>query len=333
MSSVLFIGGTGIISSACARLAVESGAHLVVLNRGSTTTRPLPVGATVLNADIRDPESVRAALDRSDLGDHTFDAVVDWIAFTPDHVRSDIDLFRGRTRQYVFISSASAYQTPPTRFPVVESTPLRNPHWQYSRNKIACEDLLVAAYRDEGFPATIVRPSHTYDRTLIPLDGGWTTIARMRQGREVVVHGDGTSLWTLTHHDDFATAFVPLLGHTRTVGDVFHITSDDVLTWNQIVETLAAAAGVEPRIVHVPSDAIAAADPDWGAGLLGDKAHSMVFDNSKVRSVVPGWVARIPFEQGAREIVAWYDEDPARQKVDARIDAVMDKLVEAWRVS
>jgi nucleoside-diphosphate-sugar epimerase len=329
MSSVLFIGGTGIISSACARLAVESGADLVVLNRGSTTTRPLPAGATMLNADIRDPGSVKAALNG-----RTFDAVVDWIAFTPDHVRADIDLFRDRTGQYVFISSASAYQTPPARFPVVESTPLRNPHWQYSRDKIACEDLLVSAYRESGFPATIVRPSHTYDRTLVPLDGGWTSMARMRQGREVIVHGDGTSLWTLTPHLDFAAAFVPLLGHPRTIGDVFHITSDDVLTWNQIVETLAAAAGAPPpRIVHVPSDAIAAADPDWGAGLLGDKAHSMVFDNSKVRSVVPGWVARIPFEQGAREIVAWYDEDPARQQVDTRLDATMDKLADAWRVA
>jgi nucleoside-diphosphate-sugar epimerase len=325
---ILFIGGTGIISSACARVAVESGADLVVLNRGSTTTRPLPAGATVLHADIRDPASVRAAL-----GDRSFDAVVDWIAFTPDHVQTGIDLFRDRTAQYVFISSASAYQTPPARIPVVESTPLRNPYWRYSRDKIACEDLLVAAYRDTGFPATIVRPSHTYDRTLVPLDGGWTAMARMRQGREVVVHGDGTSLWTLTHHLDFAAGFVPLLGHSRAVGDVFHITSDDVLTWDRIVETLAAAAGVEPRIVHVPSDAIAAADPQWGAGLLGDKAHSMVFDNSKLRSVVPGYVARIPFERGAREIVAWYDEDPARQRVDTRLDAVMDKLVETYRVA
>lgn len=325
---ILFIGGTGIISSACARFAVESGADLVVLNRGSTTTRPLPAGATMLNADIRDPAAVREAL-----GDRTFDAVVDWIAFTPEHVRAGIDLFRGRTGQYVFISSASAYQTPPARIPVVESTPLRNPYWRYSRDKIACEDLLVAAYREEGFPATIVRPSHTYDRTLVPLDGGWTAMARMRQGREVVVHGDGTSLWTLTHHVDFAAGFVPLLGHPRAVGDVFHITSDDVLTWNQIVETLAAAAGVAARIVHVPSDAIAAADPEWGAGLLGDKAHSMVFDNSKLRSLVPGFVARIPFERGAREIVDWYDEDPSRQRIDTRLDAVMDKLVETWRVT
>jgi nucleoside-diphosphate-sugar epimerase len=325
---VLFIGGTGIISSACAQVAVDSGVELVVLNRGSTTARQLPAGVTVLNADIRDPASVRAAI-----GDRTFDSVVDWIAFTPEHVQTGIDLFRGRTGQYVFISSASAYQTPPARIPVVESTPLRNPYWRYSRDKIACEDLLVAAYRNEGFPATIVRPSHTYDRTLVPLDGGYTAIARMRLGKEIVVHGDGTSLWTLTHHLDFAAGFVPLLGHARTVGDVFHITSDDVLTWDQIVTTLAAAAGVEPRIVHVPSDAIAAADPEWGAGLLGDKAHSMVFDNSKLRSVVPGWVARIPFEQGAREIVAWYDGDPARQRVDTRLDAVMDRLVETYRVA
>jgi nucleoside-diphosphate-sugar epimerase len=281
----------------------------------------------VLRGDIRDPGSVKDAL-----GDLEFDAVVDWVAFTPQHVQSDIDLFRGRAGQYVFISSASAYQTPPARLPVVESTPLRNPHWQYSRDKIACEDLLVAAYRDEGFPATIVRPSHTYDRTLVPLDGGWTALGRMRQGREIVIHGDGTSLWTLTHHEEFAKGFVPLLGHPRTVGDVFHITSDEWLTWDRIAGTLAAALGVEPRIVHVPSDAIAAADPDWGAGLLGDKAHSMIFDNSKLRSVVPDFVATIPFERGAREIVAWYTGDESRQKVDERLDALMDTLVERFRV-
>ena len=257
--------------------------------------------------------------------------MVDWVAFTPEHVHTDLDLFGGRTGQYVFISSASAYQTPPSRLPVTESTPLRNPFWQYSRDKIACEDLLTAAYREEGFPATIVRPSHTYDKTLIPLDGGWTALARMRQGRPVVVHGDGTSLWTLTHHADFARGFVPLLGHPRTLGEAFHITSDDVLTWNQVTAALAAAAGTSADIVHVPSDAIAAADPDWGASLIGDKAHSLVFDNTKVRGVVPDFRPVIPFEQGAREIVAWYDEEPARQRVDARMDALMDKLIAAHR--
>lgn len=323
---VLFIGGSGVISSACSDLAVQRGIDLYVLNRGRSTHHPLPAQATVLHGDIRDPESVERALDGLD-----FDAVVNWVAFIPEHVNADLTLFRGRTRQYVFISSASAYQTPPARIPVVESTPLANPFWQYSRDKIACEDLLVQAYRTEGFPATIVRPSHTYDRTTVPFSGGWTVPARMRQGKEVVVHGDGTSLWTLTHNTDFARGFVPLLGHPRTIGDVFHITSDDVLTWNQIAETLAAAAGVEARLVHVPSDVIAAADPHWGAGLLGDKAHSMVFDNSKLRSVVPEYLATVPFEQGARDIVAWHDEDPARQRVDPGLDTLMDGLVETYR--
>ncbi|WP_182111849.1 MULTISPECIES: NAD-dependent epimerase/dehydratase family protein [unclassified Actinotalea] len=325
---VLFIGGSGTISSASTRLAVERGIDLHVLNRGESTTRPLPDGVTTLRADIRRPETVREAL-----GDLEFDAVVDWVAFTPEHVRTDIELFTGRTGQYVFISSASAYQTPPARLPVLESTPLRNPHWEYSRNKIACEDLLVRAYRDDAFPATIVRPSHTYDKTLVPLDGGWTVIERMRQGKEVVVHGDGTSLWTLTHHADFAKGFVPLLAHPRTVGEAFHLTSDDVLTWDQIAHTLAAAAGTTARIVHVPSDAIAAQDPEWGAGLLGDKAHSMVFDNTKVRTVVPDYRATIPFEQGAREIVEWYDADPARRTVDTRVDALLDRLVDQFRVA
>lgn len=325
---VLFIGGSGVISSASSRLAVERGIDLHVLNRGENHARPLPPEVTQHRADVRDAESVRAAL-----GAHDFDAVVDWVAFTPERVQADVDLFTGRTGQYVFISSASAYQTPPARIPVVESTPLRNPFWQYSRDKIACEDLLVAAYRESGFPATVVRPSHTYDRTLVPLDGGWTAIERMRQGKEVVVHGDGTSLWTLTHHDDFAKGFVPLLGHPRAVGDTFHITSDDAPTWNQITHALAAAAGVEARIVHVPSDAIAAADAGWGAGLLGDKAHSMVFDNSKLRSIVPDFRATIPFEQGAREIVEWHDADPARRTVDSHMDGVMDVLVERFRVS
>jgi nucleoside-diphosphate-sugar epimerase len=324
---VLFIGGSGIISSACSRLAVERGIELFVLNRGkSAAIRPLPAAVTVLRGDIRDHESARQAV-----GEREFDAVVDWVAFTPEQVRADIELFRGRTGQYVFISSASAYQTPPARLPVTESTPLRNPFWQYSRNKIACEDALVAAYRSEGFPATIVRPSHTYDKTLVPFGGGWTVVRRMRQGKPIVVHGDGTSLWTMTHHRDFATGFVPLLGHPRAIGEAFHITSSDVLSWNQIAETLAAAAGVAADIVHVPSDMIAGVNPDWGASLLGDKAHSMIFDNSKLRSVVPDYLPVIPFEQGAGEIVRWHDEDPSRQQVDPRIDAAMDTLIARLR--
>jgi nucleoside-diphosphate-sugar epimerase len=322
---VLFIGGTGVISSACSRLALDSGIELFALNRGTSTTRALPPQVRTIQADIREPRSVRERIKDLD-----FDSVVDWVAFTPDHIRTDIDLFGGRTGQYVFISSASAYQTPPARQPVTESTPLRNPFWRYSRDKIACEDLLITAYREQAFPATIVRPSHTYDPTLVPFDGGWTVLGRMLAGKPVIVHGDGTSLWTMTHHEDFARAFVPLLGHPRTLGEAFHITSDDVLTWNQIARTLAAGLGVPARIVHVPSDAIAAADPEWGAGLLGDKAHSMLFDNTKIRRLVPGWRAVIPFERGAREIADWYLADPARQVTDQALDAVMDKLAAAW---
>ena len=280
---------------------------------------------TTLRGDVREPGSVR-----KEIKDLRFDAVVDWVAYTPDHVQTDLELFGGRTGQYVFISSASAYQTPPARVPVTESTPLSNPFWAYSRGKIACEDLLVAAYREQGFPATIVRPSHTYDQTSVPFDGGWTVLGRMLAGKPVIVPGDGTSLWTLTHHDDFARAFVPLLGHPRTLGEAIHITSDDVLTWNQIAEALAAGLGVTARLVHVPSDAIAAADPQWGAGLLGDKSHSMIFDNAKVRSLVPGWRAEIPFERGAREIAGWYRADPARQVTNASLDEVMDKLAATW---
>jgi nucleoside-diphosphate-sugar epimerase len=320
---VLFLGGTGIISSACSALAVEAGLDLTVANRGKTSLRPLPDGARQLTADVSDPTAL------AELAGQDFDVVVDWIAFTPDHVKARADALRGHVGQYVFISSASAYQTPPARLPITESTPLRNPFWQYSRNKIACEDLLVGLYRDEEFPATIVRPSHTYDRTLVPFDGGWTIVDRMRRALPVVVHGDGSSLWTLTHHRDFARGFVPLLGHTRTLGDAFQITSDDVLSWDQIAHTLAAAAGTTAQIVHVPSDAIAAVHPGWGDGLLGDKTHTAIFDNSKLRSVVPGYVATIPFEAGAREIVAWHDEDPTRQRVDTAINDAMDTLISA----
>ena len=319
---MLFIGGTGIISSACVPHVLAAGHDLAVLNRGGTTSRPLPDGVELLRADVRDPDGVRAAI-----GSREFDVVVDFVAYTPEHTESDVDIFAGRTGQYVFISSASAYQKPPRRVPVTESTPLHNPFWQYSRDKIACEELLMAAYRERDFPVTIVRPSHTYDRTSLPIEGGWTQIDRMRRGLPVLVHGDGTSLWTLTHHADFAKGFVGLLGHSRTIGEAYTITGDDVLTWNQIFTFLGHAAGAEPTLVHVPSDLIAAVDPGWGAGLLGDKAHSMTFDNSKVRALVPDFVATIPFEQGAREMIAWRDEDPARRVVDERLNAMIEHLI------
>jgi nucleoside-diphosphate-sugar epimerase len=321
---VLFIGGTGIISSACSDLALQRGMELYMLNRGKSF-RPVPAGTHVLNGDIRDLASAKAAL-----GSLEFDAVVDWVAFTSEHIETDLDLFRGRTGQYVFISSASAYQTPPSALPVRESTLLDNPFWQYSRNKIACEERLVRAYREEKMPITIVRPSHTYDRTLLPMDGGYTVVDRMLKGKPVIVPGDGTSLWTLTHHADFAKGLVGLLGNSKAIGDAIHITSDEWLSWNQIFEIVARAAGCEPKMVHVPSDLIAAYDSNWGAGLLGDKAHSAIFDNSKIKALVPDFLAAIPFSRGAEEIMAWYRADSARQKVDDDFNQLTERILAAY---
>ncbi len=325
---VLFIGGTGIISSGCTPLAVSKGIDLTLLNRGKSS-RPTPPGVRTITADIHDPASMKAAL----AGQH-FDAVVDWIAFTPQDVQRDIDLFKGKTGQYVFISSASAYQTPASNLPIRESTPLENPVWEYSRNKIACEELLVSEYRKDKFPFTIVRPSHTYDQTLIPAEGGYTVIDRMLKGKPVIVHGDGTSLWTLTHNTDFAKGFVGLLGNAHAKGEIFHITSDEWLTWNQIFEILGEAVGVTPKLAHIPSDLIAAYDKNIGDSLLGDKTHCAIFDNSKIKQVVPEFVCTTPFTRGAEEIIAWYKADPARQKVDQEFDKMCDQLLanyqKAW---
>ena len=322
---VLFIGGTGIISSASSKLAIDKGIDLYLLNRGQSF-RPVPAGAKVLNGDIRDPKSARAAL-----GNHNFDAVVNWVNFTADQIESDLELFRGRTGQYVFISSASAYQTPVSTLPITESTLLDNPYWLYSRNKIACEERLVRAFREEKFPYTIVRPSHTYDCTLLPMEGGWTTVDRMLRGEKVIVHGDGTSLWTMTHHADFAKGFVGLLGNRHAIGDAIQITSDEWLTWNQIFEWIGEAAGVKPDMVHIPSDLIAAYDPEWGDGLFGDKMHSSVFDNSKIKKLVPDFSATIPFSMGVREVIAWYRADPMRQKIDAAFNQTCDRILTAYQ--
>ena len=320
---VLIIGGNGIISGSVTRLAVERGMNVTLLNRGTSTVRPAIDGVETVTGDAGDAASIRSAI-----GERDFDVVVNFRAFHTHQVAADIELFTGRTGQYVFISSASAYQKPIAHLPIVESTPLRNPFWQYSRDKIACEDLLVAAYREHDFPMTIVRPSHTYDPTLIPLDGGWTVLDRMRRGVPIVLHGDGTSLWTLTHARDFAGAFVGLLGNPHALGAPVQITSDESLTWNGIAELFGRALGVEPRIVHVATDTLAA-EVDYGDGLLGDKAHSVLFDNSRIKSLVPGWQATIPFADGVHEIVDWHLADASRQKVDAALDAAYDRLVAA----
>ena len=322
--SILFIGGTGVISTAAAERAVALGHRLTILNRGRST-RPVPEGADILTADVRDASAVRAAL-----AGREFDAVADFITFTPDQAKASLDLFTGRTGQYVFISSASAYQKPPTRLPIRESTPLKNPFWQYSRDKIACEELFYKAYREQDFPLTVVRPSHTYDRTKIAMVGGWTDIHRMRSGLPVMVHGDGTSLWTMTHSQDFAKAFVGLLGRPQAVGESYTITSDEYLPWNQIYQLFARAAGVpEPELVHVSSETIAAHSAELGANLLGDRSHSVVFDNTKIKSLVPGYHATIPFADGARQIVQWFDANPRLQTVDQDYMALSDRLI-AW---
>ena len=323
---ILFIGGSGIISAASVRLAVARGHQVTVLNRGKSSTRPLPDEVETLVADAGDAAAVDEAL-----GDREFDSVAQFRAFTTDVVEADIARFAGRTGQYVFISSASAYQKPPSRVPVTESTPLHNPFWQYSRDKIACEDLLIDAYREQGFPATIVRPSHTYDVTLFPTIGGWTDVARMRAGKPVVVHGDGTTQWTLTHSDDFAVAFVGLLANPLSLGEAFTITGTHAPTWNQIYTWLGRAAGVEPELVHVASETIATVSPDLGPGLVGDKAHSMVFDCAKVQALVPEFATTISYFDAAVDQVAWYDAHPDQQVVDDDLDAVFDRLVEGVR--
>ena len=327
---VLFIGGTGVISSACSALAVERGLDLYLLNRGESK-RAIPSAAKVLKGDIRDPESARSAL-----GDLHFDIIVDWIAFTPDHIEADIELFRDRTDQFIFISSASAYQKPPSHPIITESTPLYNPYWLYSQNKIACELRLTQAHRDEGFPITIVRPSLTYDQMNFPIAiGGWnsyTLIDRLKTGRPIIVHGDGSSLWVVTHSDDFARGFVGLLGNGQAIGHAFHITSDEVLTWNQIYEIIADAPGVSrPNLVHIASEFIAKIAPTTGDGLLGDKAWSVIFDNTKIKTFVPGFQAVIPFRDGIRRSLSWFEADRKRCWIDAGVNEEMDKILAAYK--
>jgi nucleoside-diphosphate-sugar epimerase len=334
---ILFIGGTGNISSAVSRLVVAKGHELHLLNRARSRLHPIPEGARVITADIHAgggvPEALRGA---------SYDAVVDWIAFTTRDIERDLSWFGGgeggasgpmaEIGQFVFISSASAYQKPPSHPVITESTPLANPYWEYSRNKIACEERLVHAYRTRAFPITIVRPSHTYD-TVVPTSVGhwdYTVVDRMRREKPVIVHGDGTSLWTLTHAEDFARAFIGLLGNVQALGHAFHITSDESLTWDQVYRAIGHAAGVEPQLVHIASDFIARHDPETGAGLIGDKAWSAIFDNTKIKRFVPGWVAEIPFAAGIRRTMAWFDADPRRQTVSQASNARMDAILAAY---
>jgi nucleoside-diphosphate-sugar epimerase len=317
---VLFIGGTGNISGACSRLAVERGLALTLLNRGRTGAVP---GAEVVVADARDEAATAAAL-----AGRTFDAVVDFIAFEVADVERDLRLFAGRCGQYVFISSAACYRRPCLR-PVTEEVPLANPLSEYARRKIACEERLA---RGAGVPVTVVRPSLTYDPFIpLPLASGtqWTLVDRMLRGRPIVVHGDGCVPWTVTHAEDFAVGLVGLLGNPAARDASFHITGDEVLTWDQIHRLTGAAAGVEPTIVHMASEDIAALIPYRAASLLGDKAHAMVFDNRKIKAAVPAFQQRIPFAEGIRRTIAWFRADPRRMVVSAESDREIDHLLAA----
>lgn len=325
---VLFIGGTGNISAAVSKLALEQGIDLYHLNRGN---KPALDGVNNLVADIADSIAVKKML-----SNHIWDVVVNWVAFTPEDVIRDIKTFEGKVGQYIFISSASVYQKPPVHYIISETTPLDNPFWDYARNKIACENLLMDEFARKEFPVTIVRPSHTYS-TVIPVTlGGWTeytVIDRIKKVLPVVVQGDGTSLWTLTHADDFAIGFLGLFGNNLALGEAFHITSDEVLTWNQIYEAVAQAAGHTANIVHIPSDYIADyADlhhyPSKRGSLLGDKSYSAVFDNSKIKKFVPTYKANIPFAVGIKNTLHWFESEPTRMIINEQTNKFLDGLLD-----
>lgn len=323
---VLFIGGTGNISSSVSKLCIAKGIDLFLLNRGIRENTVAK--AKVITGDINNFEQIKNVLK-----DHQWDAVVNWIAFNEKDIERDIQLFRNKTKQYIFISSASAYQKPPLNPVITESTPLKNPFWDYSRNKIACEERLNKAYREEDFPITIVRPSLTYD-TVIPVAiGGWTEytiIDRMKKGEKIIVHGDGTSLWVVTHAEDFAKGFIGLLGNLHAIGNAFHITTDELLTWNQIYETIANTIGVEPNIIHIPSDFIVSQENSLMGSLLGDKSYSVIFDNSKIKKFVPDFIATIPFKEGIERTLNWFDEKPERKIIRKETNEMMDRIIQSY---
>jgi nucleoside-diphosphate-sugar epimerase len=323
---VLFIGGTGNISSAVSEKCVESGIDLFLLNRGNSKIE-IP-GATAICADITDEKNISEILKN-----HTWDVVVNWIAFKEEDITRDFRLFNGKAKQYFFISSASAYQKPLENPIITEETPLKNPFWEYSRNKIACENKLNELYRQNDFPITIVRPSLTYNNVIPVTLGGWkeyTIIDRMKKGKKVIVHGDGSSLWTITHAIDFAEGLVGLLGNEKAIGETFHITSDEILTWDQIYKYVAEAAGVKPNIIHIASDFICTVEPSLTGSLLGDKSVSAIFDNSKIKSFVPSYEAKIPFREGIKNTIKWFEADPNRMIINPESNKLIDRIISEY---
>ena len=328
---LLFIGGTGLISSACSELAVTRGHELFLLNRSASTKYRVPEAVTVLQADLHADEAPLANL----LAGHRFDAVVDFMAFTPSDIERDLRLFRNKANQFVFISSASAYQKPPRNFLITEETPLENPFWQYSRDKIACEERLMCAYREDKFPVTIVRPSLTYGPSQFAMIGAswqhpYTIVDRIKRGKKVIMPGDGTSLWVMTWNGDFAKGLLGLLGNPKAIGETFHITSDEVLTWNQLLTELYSAISIAPNLVHIPSDLIVAYDPSALGSLIGDKINSVVFDNSKIKRFVPDFYCEVKWSKGVRRTLKWFEEDLSRQTMDDEMNAMWDKIIAGY---
>ncbi len=329
---VLFIGGTGLISIACSELAIQRGMDLTILNRSASRKHAAPQGSKLIIGDIHSDSSQLA----EKLADQHFDVVVDWIAFNREDVERDIRLFSGITDQFIFISSASAYQKPPSNYLITEETPLENPFWQYSRDKIDCEQCLMDEYRKNGFPVTIIRPSLTYGLSQIPMImGSWThpytIVDRIRRGQEIIIPGDGTSLWVMTWNGDYAKGMLGLFGRKDAIGEAFHITSDEVLSWNQIHSALGQAIGIAPKVVHIPSDLIAAYSEHAIGSLIGDKANSVVFDNSKIKRFVPEFKCEVPWAEGVRRALAWHDADLERQAIDVELNQLTDRIISAYK--
>lgn len=326
---VLFIGGTGTISSAITRALAETDTELWLLNRGNSNGS-VPSNVNIIQADINDEADVMKKLEGM-----TFDSVCDFIGFVPEQTERDYRIFKGRTKQYIFISSASAYHKPAASYRITEGTTMANPYWEYSRNKIACEEALMKHYREEGFPVTIVRPSHTYCENSIPLgvhgkNGSWQVVKRIKEGKQVIIHGDGTSLWTITHNSDFAKAFIGLLCNPHAIGECFNITSDESVTWNQIYRAIASALGTELKPYYVSSDFLAAvSDYDFTGSLIGDKAESVVFDNTKLKNAVPGFKATVRMEEGIRKTVEYVLAHPECQNDDPEFDQWCDRVISA----
>ncbi|MCX7013807.1 MAG: NAD-dependent epimerase/dehydratase family protein [Candidatus Sumerlaeota bacterium] len=324
---VLFVGGTGTISSGCLQPALDKGHEVFIFNRGQHKT-DVPPAVVQIRGDARNKEEM-AKLASS----HRFDVMANFIGFAPNDVALDVEVFGGKISQYIYISSASIYQKPPNYYIATESSPLRNPFNDYSRRKIACEEFVMKAFREKDFPATIVRPSHTYGDNIpgnLPGVVDYTLVDRLRSGKEVVVHGDGETLWTFTHNSDFGFAFADVLGNMRTIGETYHITSDEVITWNQHFQIVARECGGTANMVHIPSDFIQTVSARAATPLLGDRTYSIVFDNSKIRSISPGSRAKVSFAEGVRRAVAYYESHPEAKTINQQAVDMLEQILAAW---